>query len=78
MTFYKWVNPILILLAGVCALVVFHMIGALPVGGKNTTTPNNEFSWYSPTRSVKVAKLNPGRKIQKLSPDTLFAPWSAM
>ncbi|MBT7303756.1 MAG: hypothetical protein HN849_29770, partial [Victivallales bacterium] len=35
-----------------------------------------EFSWHAPDRGAKVAKLIPGRRLPKYTPDTLFAEWT--
>ena len=36
-----------------------------------------QYSWRSPDRAAKVAELIPGRRIPKLTPDNLFAEWTA-
>ena len=34
-------------------------------------------SWQAPDRAAKVAELIPGKRVPKLTPDTLFAEWTA-
>ncbi len=36
-----------------------------------------EYSWHSPDRAARVAELIPGKRIPKLTPDNLFAEWTA-
>ncbi len=36
-----------------------------------------EYSWHSPDRAAKVEELIPGKRIPKLTPDNLFAEWTA-
>jgi len=52
-----------------CALCLGAMIGWVPA-------QQTEFSWHAPDRGAKVAKLIPGRKLPKYTPDTLFAEWT--
>ncbi|MBM3475890.1 MAG: hypothetical protein FJX75_21695, partial [Armatimonadetes bacterium] len=54
------------LLAGGCALALVATGHAQPAG-----------RWDAPDRARKVAELIPGRRIPPLTPETLFAEWTA-
>jgi len=65
--------------ARVCFAAACAVLSALFMlaGGSQAHSAESPYSWYAPDRTEKVMKLIPGRAIQELTPDNLFAKWTA-
>lgn len=56
--------------------VILSLVLMAGFAGSAGAAPGNTYSWNAPDRGAKVAALAPGRKLPKLTPDTLFREWT--
>jgi len=56
--------------------VILSLVLMAGFAGSAGAAPGNTYSWNAPDRGAKVAALAPGRKLPKLTPDTLFQEWT--